>query len=90
MIPEYPRGYLIATDIEETMRDWREKAAHLQIATLHFDRLFLTENEALLDEFLASGYPLLSYTVNDADIAGRLFQLGVISVFTDKPDLLDE
>jgi len=90
MMPAWPRGYLIATDIEESMRSWREKAEHLQIATLHFDRLFLTEKDGFLDEFLAAGYPLLSYTVNDMNIADTLFQMGVVSIFTDKPDLLEE
>lgn len=90
MAPGWPRGYLIATDIEQTMENWREKAEHLQVSTINFGTSFLTENTAMLEEFLDTDYPLLCYTVNDLDMAQQLLEMGVTSIFSDKPDLLDD
>ncbi len=91
MMPEYPRGYLMAADLPETLENWQDRAAYLQAATVHFDRrFFAAEDGVMMSSLAASHYPLLCYTVNDAVEAEAMFDAGIVSVFSDRPDILDD
>jgi glycerophosphoryl diester phosphodiesterase len=79
--PEIERGYL--TDRVE--RGWRESAEALGCVSVHCNAAHLTRAQA--DEVKSAGLGLLCYTVNDANVARRLFSWGVDAIFTDRPDL---
>ncbi len=89
MAPGYPRGYLISKDEPQTMENWQDKAKHLEVSTLNFDINFLKENSDILQDFLNTDFRLMCFTVNDREIAEQLFDIGVVSIFSDMPDLLD-
>jgi len=80
--PSIPRGMLF----RKIPRDWAKIAAQLGCTTIHADHNSLSE--ALAFEVGAAGYPLLAYTVNDADRARQLFEWGVASVFSDSPNII--
>jgi glycerophosphoryl diester phosphodiesterase len=65
-------------------KNWRTVAKQLGCATIHADHQRL--RPAVVAEIRASGYPLLAYTVNEAERAHTLFDWGVASVFSDVPD----
>lgn len=58
-------------------------AESLEAATVHCHR------RLAFDDFVsatrAGGWPVLVYTINDAELAGTLFDRGVAGVFTDRP-----
>jgi len=82
--PDWPRGYLI----DRRPSDWAAIAARLEASTLNVNAR--RENERTLKEYLESGLPVLTYTVNDPKQAKSLVMLGVSSVFTDFPrDVLE-
>ncbi len=89
MIPEYPRGYLISPNEEQTVDNWQKKAEHLDVKTLNFDLSFFKDNPEMVKEFLDTDYTLMCFTVNDLSQAEELFDMGVTSIFSDMPDLLD-
>jgi len=80
--PEFDRGYL--TDRIEP--DWLEAAGTLGCVSVHCNFEHLTEAQAV--EIRRSGYWLLCYTVNDPDIARRIFSWGVNAIFTDRLDFI--
>ena len=80
--PHWPRG-LVSHSWPE---DWREFGARHECATLHIAHENLTpERIALAQE---AGLAVLAYTVNDVEIARRLWDWGVDSVFSDTPEAL--
>ena len=79
--PEFERGYL--TDRIE--RGWRESAEQLGCVSVHCNSGHLVEAQA--HDVKRAGYGLLCYTVNDTDLARRLFSWGVDAIFTDRLDL---
>lgn len=80
--PGWPRGLLLG----RLPPDWRARAEALACATVHCSERDLT-GEAVR-AVTAAGYPLLAYTVNDRARAESLWRMGVVSVFTDRPDRL--
>jgi glycerophosphoryl diester phosphodiesterase len=80
--PEFERGYL--TDRIEP--DWLEAAEALACVSVHCNCKYLTQTQA--GKIRRAGYWLLCYTVNDPDIARRLFSWGVDAIFTDRLDLI--
>lgn len=83
MAPEWLRGYLVGKEPHE---NWDEYADYLDIATLNIDGRELGVEQ--FKEFKKLNKPILAYTINDAQMAHYLFQLGVSGIFTDEPDLL--
>ncbi len=79
--PEIDRGYL--TDRIE--RGSRDSAEELGCVSLHCNAEYLTRVQA--DEVKRAGLGLLCYTVNEANVARRLFSWGVDAIFTDRLDL---
>jgi glycerophosphoryl diester phosphodiesterase len=79
--PEFERGYL--TDRIEPGS--REAARELGCVSVHCNCAHLTKAQA--DEIKRDGLGLLCYTVNEADLARRLFSWGVDAIFTDRLDL---
>ena len=80
--PDWPRG-LVSHALPEV---WREFCARTGCATIHISHESLTEDQvkAIKD----AGYAMLSYTVNERELAEKLWGWGVDSVFSDKPELL--
>lgn len=80
--PDFERGYL--TDRIEP--GWRDAAGELGCVSVHCDCTHLTREQA--GEVKRAGYWLLCYTVNDPELARRLFSWGVDAIFTDRLDLI--
>jgi glycerophosphoryl diester phosphodiesterase len=78
--PELPIGCLW----ECPPTDWRQRLSALGALTLHCAATAL--DDALLAEAQAAAIPVLCYTVNDLPLAQALFERGVASLFTDRPD----
>jgi glycerophosphoryl diester phosphodiesterase len=78
-MPDWPRGYLI----DRRPADWAAIADRLQATTLNVNAR--REDERSIAAYLATGRPVLTYTVNDPAQARRLIDLGVSAVFTDYP-----
>lgn len=71
--------------VEGIPADWRERVMETGARSLHAAARTLTEEA--LQPVRDAGFPLACYTVNRRDDAGRLFNMGVSAVFTDRPDL---
>lgn len=80
--PQIARGILF----RRPPKNWRGIAAELGCATIHADHQRL--RPAVVSEIRRAGYPLLAYTVNDAERAETLLRWGVASVFSDVPHRL--
>ena len=80
--PSIARGLLFRA----VPRNWRLHAEKLGCSTIHVDHRRL--HPALVAEICKAGYPLLTYTVNDAARASMLFSWGVTSVFSDVPYII--
>lgn len=78
LVPDWPRGYLI----ERVPADWRARLERFGCATLNVGERRLIRAE--VDAVVATGTPLLVYTVNDPVRAGELFGWGVAAIFTDR------
>jgi glycerophosphoryl diester phosphodiesterase len=81
-MPQIPRGMLW----RKIPRDWAAITAKLGCTAVHAGQIDLRED--LARQVVASGHPLLAYTVNDAERARQLFNWGVASVFSDAPDII--
>jgi glycerophosphoryl diester phosphodiesterase len=62
-----------------------DELARLGAVSLHCDAVLLDENVLL--EARSRRVPVLCYTVNQPDMATRLFGKGVSALFTDRLDL---
>ena len=79
--PQWPRGLLV----EAVPEDWRDRAVAYGCATVHADHRHL--DRTVVAEIRETGRPVLAYTVNDGDRARALRELGVSSVFSDRPQM---
>ncbi|MCM2308183.1 MAG: glycerophosphodiester phosphodiesterase [Sulfuritalea sp.] len=79
--PQLRRALLV----EAIPADWRERMLASGALALHASARALNAEAA--HAVRAAGFPLACYTVNRRDDAERLFALGVVAVFTDRPDL---
>lgn len=80
--PTWPRG-LVSDPWPD---DWREVSLRDGCATLHILHTSLTpERVAMAKE---AGLKVLAYTVNEPDLAKKLWDWGVDSVFSDRPELM--
>jgi glycerophosphoryl diester phosphodiesterase len=82
LAPELPLGLLL----EDDPADWRQQAEGVGAVSVNCWHEKLTE--AWARDIKTAGYLLLVYTVNDLDLARRLFSWGVDAVFTDAPGRL--
>tara|TARA_R100000005_G_scaffold96541_1_gene84337 strand:- start:1591 stop:2355 length:765 start_codon:yes stop_codon:yes gene_type:complete len=81
-LPHLPLGYLTAA----IPPDWQTRMRGYGASSLHCAWPFVTE--ALVQDVQAEGYKLLAYTVNDTEVATRLYGWGVDGLFSDYPDRL--
>lgn len=80
--PGWPRGYLL----DERPADWAAVADRIGAATMNVNHR--RENAASIGEYLATGRPVLVYTVNDAQRAAEMWAMDVTTVITDTPTAL--
>lgn len=78
--PDWPRGYLIW----DRPAVWAANADAVGAATINFSQE--KETAETIAEYRATGRPVLAYTVNEAERAKALFEIGVAGVFSDAPD----
>lgn len=82
LAPDLPRGYLSDTVGE----DWVAEAKSLGCVTLNLGWKTLTP--AQVPGLIASGLPLLLWTVNEPEVASAFLTAGATAVITDQPDLV--
>jgi glycerophosphoryl diester phosphodiesterase len=80
--PRLPRGLLV----ESLPRRWRELMDELDCLTLHASQRRVAD--ASLAAVIGDGVPVVCYTVNHANRARRLAELGVAALISDVPDLV--
>jgi glycerophosphoryl diester phosphodiesterase len=78
--PQLARGFLT----DRIPEDWRARVERYGCVSVHCDHAHLAEKQARAVR--EAGYRLLCYTVNEPDVARRLFRWGVDAVFTDRLD----
>lgn len=83
-LPAVPRA-LIAERLPLTWRKWADS---LECASLHLNAKAMTRERAAAIRL--AGFRTAVYTVNEGEIARRLWAMGVDCVITDRPDLLLE
>lgn len=78
---ELPRALLV----DSLAEDWGRMLSEVAAGALHIAarRALAAPLQAALD----AGVPVACYTVNQRDESERLFAMGAIAVFTDRPDL---
>jgi glycerophosphoryl diester phosphodiesterase len=81
-VPELPRGYLV----DRIPDDWHGTMKRLECVALHCNQKTLTREQA--DAVHAAGYAILCWTVNDPDVARKLFAWGVECLVTDVLDVI--
>ncbi len=81
-IVDWPCGLLV----ERLPADWRRRAERLGCAAVHCAERGLSATD--VGAVTATGLRVLAYTVNSRSRAEALWRLGVVSVFTDRPDRL--
>ncbi len=84
LAPNWPMGVLF----NDQPADWLDWAARIGSMSVHCSHKTLTSSWAMAIK--SSGFLLLVYTVNEVDLAHRLFDWGVDSIFTDMPGRLLE
>lgn len=67
-------------------RNWQSIVTELDCCAVHASNRFATKS--MVEAVTGAGYPLRIYTVNDPKRARALREMGVSSVFTDRPDLI--
>ncbi|HYD29527.1 MAG TPA: glycerophosphoryl diester phosphodiesterase [Azospirillaceae bacterium] len=77
--PDWPRGYLLWDPPD----DWATQADRIAAATLAVEQARQTPDT--IAAHIATGRPVLAYTVNDPARARDLFAWGIAAVFTDTP-----
>lgn len=83
-IPDVPRAMLFW----KLPADWRDIVARYECSAIHMSDKHMPDD--LVAEADALGLPVRIYTVNDPDRAKELRDMGVQSVFTDRPDLIKD
>lgn len=78
-MPDVPRALLLGNVTD----DWASLMDRYQCQNLHCAANSLDNAQAA--NVTAQGFGLYCYTVNDVDLASRLFSMGVHGVFTDFP-----
>jgi glycerophosphoryl diester phosphodiesterase len=82
LMPELATGLLLG----RLSANWQALAERLGCTTINLAQHRLTALRVA--RLTAAGYPVLAYTVNDPARARILYEWGVTSVFSDKPDII--
>lgn len=82
LMPQLPRALLL----HKWQRNWRGLAKRLTVTSIHCHHKILTKQR--IRSIKGQDYKLYSYTVNNIQLAKKLFSRGVDGVFSDFPDLL--
>lgn len=85
MAGDWYRGLLLET---EPAPNWAELADYLDVATINIDGR--TASREFIEEIMEAQKPILAYTINDPQLARRLRQWGVDTMFTDAPDVVND
>lgn len=80
--PQLARGMLY----DAVPANWHAQLQKLDCRTLHCNATRL--DERLARDIVGAGYGLACWTVNEPELARRLFEWGVDAVFTDRLDLI--
>ncbi len=86
LVRKYSPTSSLAYLMNEWQPDWKKSYDELQCASIHVNQFILTQ--ARIDEIKHSGYPLLSYTVDDPNRASELFAAGVNALFSNCPNVM--
>ena len=81
-VPALPRGLLVG----KVPPDWRARVEGLGCVSLHCSHREL--DAATVSRVRDGGYPLLVYTVNEAERAAELFAWGVDCICSDRPEAI--
>ena len=81
----FPRSLIL----NEPHKDWEDLATQLEISAIQIANTPALANEFTIKQFQTKSYKVLVNTVNEPQSAQELFNLGVDSLLTDYPDLLD-
>ncbi len=81
-VPILPRGLLIS----QTPPDWRARLERLDCVSYHCNQRYLDARTvaAVKD----AGWPMLVYTVNEAERARTLYDWGVDGIVSDRPETI--
>ena len=82
IMPDIPRG-LISYAVPE---NWRQRLERHDCISLHFYHSFATRE--LIQKIHDAGYKALVFTVNDAELAKSLFDIGVDGIFSNFPEIV--
>lgn len=85
MANDFYRGLLLES---EPAPNWSELADYLDAATINIDGR--TASREFIEEIMEAQKPILAYTINDPQLARRLRQWGVDTMFTDDPDAVND
>jgi len=83
---EYLPHLTRALNVEAIPKDWHARLEELDCHGLHFAHEFT--HEATIREIRQVGYHMMVFTVNNAEEARKLIDMGVSAVFTDFPERL--
>ncbi len=81
-VPDLPRGLLV----KHPPDDWRARLDRLGCVTFHCSHRDL--DAAAVSAVREAGFPMLVYTVNEAERASQLFGWGVDCICSDRPELI--
>ena len=87
MAPNWPRGFLI-DESGERDDNWQKMLEYLNPSTIHCNGNAVNNED--MAAYLEYELPILAYTINDGRRAIELFDMGVSSVFSDVPDVIED
>jgi len=87
-VRKYSNTHFLAYLMQEWEMDWKKSCDELNCMTVHVHHNILTK--ARVDEIKSTDRFVLSYTVDDPNIAQRLFDWGVDSLFSNCPANMQE
>lgn len=85
LIPDVSRALLVSEDDEPKNYWFLKQMSFLPLCDarfLHWDQKMV--NSARVEKFMSEGYQIAAYTVNDAERAREILDLGVHSIISDK------
>lgn len=86
MAEDWYRGFLLQG--KEWPENWRDFISHLDVSTINVDGNVLEQSQ--INEVVSFGLPVIAYTVNDPAQAHILQSLGVHTLISDEPDVIQD